>query len=295
MATQMTGKSFMFLAFVAGALIFCFTPLWSLFRFAWSNDTFSYIPLVPLVSAYFIFEYRKKIFLDGERWHPAGFVPIAFAILLYALGSSQADRLAELDYQALMALSFISLLVGSLGLFYGGGAWRAGWFPIFFLLFIVPVPPVILDRIVSFLQKWSADVAYVFFGVTGVPMYRDGFFFHLPGVTVEVAKECSGIRSSISLFLVSLLAGHLMLRERWRKGVLTLSIIPITIVKNAVRIVMLSLVAAYVDPGILGSIAHRRGGIPIFGLALVLLASVLWILRRGERKEREREGAGLRY
>jgi exosortase/archaeosortase family protein len=76
----------------------------------------------------------------------------------------------------------------------------------------------------------------------------------------------------------------MMLRENWRKGVMTLSIIPITIVKNAVRIVTLSLLGAYVDPRILGSVAHRRGGIPIFLLALVLLGCVLWILRRGERK-----------
>ncbi|MGE5856185.1 MAG: archaeosortase/exosortase family protein, partial [Syntrophaceae bacterium] len=66
-----------------------------------------------------------------------------------------------------------------------------------------------------------------------------------------------------------------------------LSIVPITIVKNAVRIVTLSLLAVYVDPRILSSAAHRRGGIPIFFLALVLLGAVLWFLRRGEKKRSE--------
>jgi exosortase/archaeosortase family protein len=66
--------------------------------------------------------------------------------------------------------------------------------------------------------------------------------------------------------------------------VLTLSIIPITVVKNAVRIVTLTLLAVYVDPRILGSLAHRRGGLPIFLLALVLLGCVLWILRRGDKE-----------
>lgn len=256
----------------------------SLIRFAWGKDTFSYIPLIPLVSAYYLFECRKETFSDNSRWHTAGGTLIAFSILLYALWASQWARLLPPDDLALITLSFVSMLVGGLGLFYGVGAWKSALFPIIFLLFMVPIPSFLLDKAVLFLQKWSASAAYVFFGLTGVPMYRDGFLFHLPGLTIEVAKECSGIRSSISLFLVSILAGHLMLRANWRKAILTLSIVPITIVKNAVRIVTLSLLGVYVDPRVLGSVAHRRGGIPIFFLALLLLGCVLWLLRRGEKK-----------
>ena len=283
----MRGRNLLFLAFLAGSFTLYLIPLQALFRFAWGNDTFSYIPLVPLVSAYFIYENRKEVFSISDGWHLAGIGPITFSIILYALWASQGDRLSQPDSLAVMALSFVSLLVGGLGLFHGIRAWKAGAFPIFFLLFMVPIPAFMLDKIVYFLQVCSAEVSYLFFSLTRVPVYRDGFYFHLPGISIEVAKECSGIRSSISLFLVSLLAGHLVLRENWRKGVLTLSIVPITIVKNAVRIVTLSLLAVYVDPGILGSIAHRRGGIPIFFLALVLLGSVLWLLRRGEKERRE--------
>ena len=281
------GRSFLFLTFLVGSFLLYREPLSSLFRFAWGSDTFSYIPLIPLVSAYFLFESRKQIFSDSSRWHLAGGASILFAILLYAFRATQGGLLSPLDDLAVMALSFVSLLVGGLGLFYGVGAWKAAAFPLVIMLFIVPIPTVLLDRIVSFLQAWSADVSFLFFRLTEVPVYRDGFDFHLPGLTIQVAKECSGIRSSISLFLVSFLAGHLMLREKWRKGVLTLSIIPITVVKNAVRIVTLTLLSMYVDPNILGSVAHRRGGIPIFALALVLLGCVLWILRRGEKKGSE--------
>jgi len=280
----MRGRSLIFLGFTAASLVVYLPSLWALFQFTWADATFSYIPLVPLVSAWFLYENRKEIFVEGNRWHlPAG-APLVPAILLYGFGMIHGVHLAQENYLTIMALSFVSCWVGEIGLFYGGRALKAGAFPIFFLLFMVPIPTILLDKIVHFLQVWSADVAYIFFRLTGVPLHRDGFFFHLPGLTIEVAKECSGIRSSIALFLVSLLAGHLMLRENWRKGILTLSIIPIAIVKNAVRIVMLSLLAVYVDPRILGSMAHRRGGIPIFFLALVLLGGVLWLLRRGEKK-----------
>lgn len=288
MGRQAKGKDIFFILFVVVSMAIFAAPLRSLFKFAWESDTFSYILLIPVVGAYFFYEYRKEIFARKDGWHFAGAVPIALAIPMFAIGTGQADRLGLPNYLALMTLSCLFLLVGGLGIFYGVAAWKAARFPIFFLLFTAPIPEVLLDKIVVFLQDWSAEVANVFFGVTGVPIYRDGFIFNLPGLTIEVAKECSGIRSSISLFLVSLLAGHLMLRQTWRKAVLTLSIVPIAIVKNAVRIVTLSLLAVYVDPRILGSVAHQRGGIPIFFLALVLLGCVLVLLRRKDKKERER-------
>ena len=99
-----------------------------------------------------------------------------------------------------------------------------------------------------------------------------------------MAKQCGGIRSSLVLFIVSILAGHLFLVSWKRKILLSLFVLPITIVKNSIRIVTLSLLGAYVDPRILDSAAHRRGGIPFFVVALSLLGIVLWLLRRSECK-----------
>jgi exosortase len=156
-------------------------------------------------------------------------------------------------------------------------------FPFFFLLFMAPIPTAILDPIVQFLQRWSAEAADNLFRVSGIPVFRDQFVFSLPGITIEVAKECSGIRSSLSLFLLSLISGYLYLRTGWAKAVLSIAVIPITIIKNAVRIFTLTTIAVYIDPRILGSVAHRRGGIPIFFLAMVLLGLVLLVLKRLER------------
>ncbi len=282
-ARQIRGKGLYFLLYICAAVIVYFIPLRSMLSFAWHDDTFSYIPLMPFLSAYFFREDRGTIFPAGDGLYFVGGAPIVLAIVLYAFGASQAGELAAVDHMAVMTLSFVFSIVGGLGLFYGPGAWWAAAFPIVFLFFMVPIPAFLLDPIMGFLQRCSADVSYLFFLMTGVPVYRDGFFFQLPGQSIEVAKQCSGIRSSISLFLVSLIAGHLFLGSAWRKTALCLSIVPITIVKNAVRIVTLTLLAVYVDPGILGSVAHRRGGIPIFLLALVLLGAVLWFLRRSEK------------
>jgi len=84
------------------------------------------------------------------------------------------------------------------------------------------------------------------------------------------------------LLLTSLLAGHTFLRTPWTKTVIVLAILPVTILKNGVRIVTLSLLAMHVDPGFLAGQLHHEGGIVFFLLALVMLAPVLFLLRRSE-------------
>jgi len=275
----------MFLLFAASVFILYSLPLYTLIRFASGDDTFSYIPLIPLVSAYFFWEKRKEIFSGRDEWYPVGGVLIAGAIVLYIYGAFQGGRVFGNSYLAVMSLSFVVCWAGGVGLFFGPEGWRAGAFPLFFLLFMIPIPGVILDPIVSMLQRGSADASYGLFRVIGVPVYRDGFLFNLPGMTIEVAKQCSGIRSSLSLLLISIITGHLFLKRGWGKGILCLSVVPITIFKNGVRIVTLSLLGAYVDRGILESELHRSGGIFIFVLALLLLGGVLWLVKMAERKK----------
>jgi len=141
-----------------------------------------------------------------------------------------------------------------------------------------------VGKVITFLQIGSTEVTYVFFKLTGIPLLRDGFIFHLPGISIEVAEQCSGIRSSIALLITSIMAGQLFLRSVSGKIVLALSIIPITIFKNGLRILTLSLLGVYVDERILSSELHKKGGIPFFFFSLIFLGSILWLLRRSEKR-----------
>ena len=282
---QRKRRNRMFLLFSATVFILFSLPLYSLIRFALGDDTFSYIPLIPLVSAYLFWEKRKEIFSGREQWYPIGRALIAGAIILYIYGAIQAGRLSENTHLTVMSLSLVACWIGGVLFFYGPGTWRAGAFPLVFLIFMIPIPGMILDPIVSMLQRGSAEVSYGFFRMIGVPVYRDGFLFNLPGLTIEVAKQCSGIRSSLSLLLISIITGHIFLKRGWSKGILCFSVVPITIFKNGVRIVSLSLLAAYVDRRIFESELHRSGGIIIFGLALLLFGGVFWAVKKAERRK----------
>ncbi len=182
------------------------------------------------------------------------------------------------------AFAFVTLVIGAFVISYGLESFRRALFPLLMLYFMVPIPEALLQAAMSALLRGSAEATAILFKVTGTPFYRDGFTFVLPRTSIEIAPQCSGIRSSLALLISCLLAAHLVLRSPWRKAVFVLVTIPMAMFKNAVRIVTLSLLAIHVDPRWLtGSDLHRDGGIVFFLLALLLLWPVLWVLRRSER------------
>jgi len=185
----------------------------------------------------------------------------------------------------------VLIWIGGFTLCYGIVSLRGAVFPLIFLFFMVPIPGVVLDKIILFLQTGSAEAAYGFLQATGVPVTRDGFVFHLVTSDIEVAKECSGIRSSLSLVITGALAANFFLRTGWARTLLMLSLVPIAVLKNGFRIASLSILGVYVDERILGSDLHRRGGIIFFVLALVLVWLVIVLLRKAERRFAPARGA----
>ena len=223
--------------------------------------------------------------IDIGYSYACGGALILFGMLFYNLAASQGMKFNRNDYLSLMIFSAVILWIGGFIFFYGLKSWRANLFPLLFLFFLVPIPTLIVETAILILQIGSTEASYAFFKLTGVPILRESFTFHLSGISIEVAKQCSGIRSTIALFITSIIAGHLFLNKDWKKMVLILAIFPITILKNGLRIVTLALLGNYVDVRILSSELHKSGGIPFFIVALALLAPVLWVLRRSEKKD----------
>lgn len=140
-----------------------------------------------------------------------------------------------------------------------------------------------MDKAIFLLQAGSAIVATWLFRFLKVPALREGFILHLPTLDLEVATECSGIRSSVVLLITTLLVGQFGLRSFWAKSLLVLSVVPVVILKNGVRIVTIALLTMYVDRRFLHGWLHRSGGIVFYLLGLLALVPVLMLLKRTER------------
>jgi exosortase len=264
-------------------------------RYSW-YEHYSHIVVIPIVSAILIFLRRDAIFGRVESAVGWGGLLIAFGAAL-----SWAARMGPMTqpdqmFVSLAMLSLVVLCAGAFLLCYGVPALQAAGFPVAFLLFMVPLPPRILHEVIVTLQVASAEVTHWIFSLVGVPVHREGFVFALPGLTIEVAEECSGIRSFLALAITSLVAGHLMLSRAWTRTALVAAILPIAVVKNAGRIVVLSLLAIHVDPGfVTGSALHRYGGMPLFAVTLLVVGGLVWVLQRAETRSRSRgrgSGAG---
>jgi len=280
-------KIIFFLMFSLLVIIMFYSSLRELLRMSSRSELYSHIVLIPFISGYFFFQRRKEIWSSTEYSYPWGIALIISGIFLFFVGLGYKASLNQNDYLSLMTFSAVTSWIGGFIFFFGKKSFRSGLFPLLFLFFLVPIPTLLVERIILFLQVGSTEVTNILFGLTGVPFNREGFVFHLAGMSIEVAKECSGIRSSIALFITGVIAGQLFLNRARNRWILLLSSIPITIFKNGLRIVSLTLLGVYVDPAILGSDLHRRGGIPFFIVALVVMAPVLLFLIKTEKKHKD--------
>jgi len=250
------------------------------------NKNASQVFLIPFVSAALLFLNRSRIFSRVEYGLLPGALVIGGGAALWVASRTWGPQLIEGDRLALATGSLVVSWIGLFVVFYGRYAFRAAMFPLLFLAFCMPIPSVILDPFTALLRRGSAEISYVLLRLTGTPVFRQDFIFAMPRLTIDIAPECSGIRSCISMLILSMVAGNILLESWWRRILLVVIAIPIMLFKNALRIATLSLLTIHVDPGIIESRLHREGGIPFFVVALVLIYPFLVMLIRSERNVR---------
>jgi exosortase len=284
-SASVSGRTLGFLGFSA-ALILAFSPtVRALVAFSLEDRmASSQIVVVPFVTAALLWLRRGEIFSAPRYAVAPGAAVLLPGVALLAGGFLYGAPLAEADRLALVTSGLVTVWLACFVAFYGTETFRKGLFPLLFLIFTVPIPTPVLDATIAVLQRGSADMAYVLLILTGTPVYREGFIFALPGLSIEIAPECSGIRSGIGMLMTSLLAGYLMLRSWTRRAALVMIAVPLLMLKNAIRIDTLSLLSIHVDPGIIEGRLHHEGGIVFFALGLVLLYPVLLALIKSERR-----------
>lgn len=253
-----------------------------LWAYSLHHESCSHIVLIPLVSAYLLFTERKRIFSAARPSTAAGAGVILAGAVIYWLADGNAVAWQGNESLSAAALAIVLIWVGGFVCSYGLITARAAAFPLLFMLLMIPVPDSVLAWTIHLLQQGSTEVTYLIFRMFDVPVLRQGFVLSLPTVSIEVAAECSGIRSSIALFITSLLAAHFYLRTPWKILVVLLVVFPLTVVKNGIRIATLTLLSIYVDPSFLHGSLHRDGGIVFFLLALLLLLPVFLALEGSE-------------
>lgn len=252
--------------------------------YAAGSDLYSYIPLVPFISGYLLYMNRSRS-SAAYRTSIAGTITMAAIAITAMVAEIRWERdLSVNDGFSLMALAFVSFVAVG-GFLFFGSKWMATMaFPVTFLIFIVPLPDAGTKWLEEALAVVSAQAAAWFFSVSGTPVLHEGTLLRLPGIVLRVAQECSGIHSTWVLFMTTLLASQLFLKTRWQRIVLVAFVIPLGIMRNGFRILVIGLLCVHVGPQMIDSSLHRRGGPLFFALSLVPLLLLLLWLRRQEMR-----------
>ena len=233
----------------------------------WQQEEHAHGPIVLVVALWLGWQQRHALALDaaGTGGRGAGIVLVAFGLLCYVLGRSQ-------DIVVLDVGSLLPVLAGTLLVAGGWPALRAFWFPLLFLVFMVPIPGVVLDALTGPLKQSVSQVAESLLYASGYPVARTGVVLSVGQYQLLVADACSGLNSMFSLTALGLLYLHVMkYRSAVRNGILLASILPIAFVANIVRVMILVLVTYHFGDEAGQGFVHGFAGMVLFVVALLLL------------------------
>lgn len=273
-----------FFVLSAVSLVAAWTPLTATFSLARRDEAYTHIFLIlPVAAALILLEWF------AQKPSPAPDLRAGVTLLLgsFVIGSLARWGATSLPADQRLSLSLLALVIwwiGSFVLCFGTRVARSSLFPLAFLFLLVPLPEVPLNEIVIGLQRGSAFVAHGLFWVAGVPVAQDGIQIDIPGLTIEVAKECSSIRSSSMLLVTTMILAQLFLHTPWRKWLVIALAIPLSVAKNGLRIFTIAMLGTKVDPSYLTGRLHHQGGVVFFAIGLGGVFFALWILQRGERR-----------
>jgi len=250
---------------IASLLLFLYWGVLQGLLSDWYHDPdYSHGFLVPLLSAYFIWERWETLQKEDSRPNLFGAVVLGGGLALLVVGLIGAELYVQ-RFSLIVVLAGLVLLISG---------WQYLWLlslPIGFLIFMIPLPAIVVNTIAFPLQLFAAKVAAFCLFSLGIPVLREGNLIVLAGTTLEVAEACSGLRSLLSLLALGTVYGYFSQDTLWKRWVLVLLSIPIAIVANASRVSGTGLLAHYFGMEAAEGFYHTFEGWIVFVVAFVLL------------------------
>lgn len=266
-------------------LVALYGPTWySLASTTWQSDEQAHGPIILAVVAWLFWDCRGRLAAIEARPLPlVGWMALIFGLLLYVVGRSQDIILFEVGSQIAVGSAVVLLTLGREGM-------RVAWFPLLFLVFMIPVPGFVIDALTGPLKHQVSVVAESLLYGVGYPIARSGVVLTIGQYQLLVADACSGLNSMFSLSALGLLYVYLTRESAWWKiAILLASVLPIAFVANIVRVIILVLVTYHLGDEAGQGFIHGFAGMILFVIALSLLFLLDAALRVLDRTSKSRK------
>lgn len=260
---------------VAAGLAVLYVPSYLILsRTIWTTEENGHGPIILAIFLWLVWRQRGDLIGGEARPQPLlGWASLAIGLLMFVLGHSQS-------IEALSVASHLPVLIGLLLILRGWEAVRAFWFPLLFLLFLIPLPGVVIDPITAVLKQDVSAVVETALYALGYPIGRTGVTIHMGPYQLLMADACSGLNSIFSLSALGLLYLYLMqYKSRLHIALMLIAIVPIAVAANVIRVTTLVLITYYFGDGVGQGFAHSAAGMLLFIIALLLLLGLDSLLR----------------
>ena len=252
------------------------TLLWMYGRYISSESYYSHGFLVPFVTAYFIWKQRDRFGESTPGFSWTGFILIVVALLAHLLGT--------IIYVFSVSGLSIFVLIFGLSLFLTGPRiTRIILFPLAFTIFMFPLPSAFISIISFPLKLFVAKSGAWIAGLTGIPVYLEGFYISIPAGTLLVGNPCSGLRSLITFLALGSILAYISPLSLWKRVSILFVSVPVAIVSNVIRVPVLIVISHYrgLEAAMPGGFWHDGSGIMVFVIGFVLLVCFTRMLEWG--------------
>jgi len=235
----------------------------------WSTDEYSYAYFVPGLILFFIWQKKHQLAQVQFTGSWAGLWLSLLGVLVIVFGEL-ATLYAMMQYGYIIALHGIALTV------LGWSGYRIVMVPLAMLLLVVPLPNFLYNNLSASLQLISSEIGVWVVRLFGISVYLEGNVIHLAEMKLQVVDACSGLRYLFPLMAVGFIVAYIYRAPFWKKAVIFLSTIPITVLMNSFRIGLIGVTVEYWGKGMAEGILHDFEGWVVFMSSLgVLLLEML--------------------
>jgi len=251
-------------------------------RLFMEQPRFSHGLLVPVVAALWVMDRQSSLARVPRSTSRAGLGVLAAAVVLNVYGRTLDAKVGTLGTQIQHPAAILAV-AGVVWAVLGRRFVRAVLFPIAYLVFTVPVPQRLDIAITLPLQRLSAEVATACFDAMGWAVAQEGNVVQLPGVTLLVEEQCSGVHSLYALIALGVAWTAFVPRPRWTAVTLVAATIPIAVFANVVRVIGTGVLAYRLDPGYAEGVSHDVASLVVFAIGLATFLLLDWALRPDSR------------